>query len=193
MFFSEVETKRAASRCAIGAFSFPIEKFIGHPRHAFPISVSFLFTIRFSWRPSGSETAVPRRDLFEWFPSQSGPLVKFLLKLPPSPFLPHLRLPLCLLFILGFLSFDQNPSNWSRFESGFTWSIRSPLYLSKMPRSCTWGKRDEEMVRSLGSLNPLPRYNIYPASYHNFRVASQFISYAYLISPTQTLNNLPSS
>lgn len=78
--FSEAETKRGACRCAIDAFSFPIGKFIRPPpRHAFPISVSFLFTIRFSRRPSGSETAVPRRDLFEWFSSQSGPLVKFLL------------------------------------------------------------------------------------------------------------------
>lgn len=41
----------------------------------FPSRSLLLFTIRFSQRPSGSETAVPRRDLFEWFPSQSGPLV----------------------------------------------------------------------------------------------------------------------
>lgn len=85
----------------------------------------------------------------------------------------------------AFSSSDQNPSNRSRLEGGFTWPIRSPLYLSKMPRSCTWGKRDEEIVCSLGSLSPLPRYNIYLASHRNFRVASQFISQAYLISPTR--------
>lgn len=186
-----METKREAGRCAIGAFSSPIGKFIGRPRHAFPISVFFLFTIRFSRRPSGSETVVPRRDLFEWFPSQSGPLVKFLLASTFFALFLPLLLPLLLLlllssFVVGFLS-DRNPSNRSRFESGFTWPISSPLYLSKMPRSCTWGDRDRgDRPFSLGSLNPLSlgiTFNL--ASHRNFRVA-QFISYAYLISPTQT-------
>lgn len=56
-----------AGRCVIAMFSgtvFPIGKSSGRRRHAFSISVSLLRTMRFSRRPSGSETAVLRRQYF---------------------------------------------------------------------------------------------------------------------------------
>lgn len=96
------ESEASCCRCAGGAFSFPIGKFIGHPRSTriSHLGLFPLYTIRFSLRPSGSETAVPHRDLFEWFASQSGPLVKFLLA---STFFAPI-LPLLLLFLRRFLS-----------------------------------------------------------------------------------------
>lgn len=104
--FSEAETKRGACRCAIGAFSFPIGKFIRPPSTRishfglFPLHNTF-FTAPFRQRNSRSS---PRS--FEWFSSQSGPLVKFLLA---STFFASL-LPLLLRHPLFLLRFLPSPS-----------------------------------------------------------------------------------
>lgn len=89
IFFSKIETKHDGKQVRDRYLVFPGNLSVTLNMH-FPSQSLFLFTIRFSRRPSGSETAVSRRDLFEWFSSQSGSLVKFLLappfSLPFSPF-----------------------------------------------------------------------------------------------------------
>lgn len=135
--FSEAETKRGACRCAIGAFSFPIGKFIRPPSTRishfglFPLHNTF-FTAPFRQRNSrssprsfrsGSLHKVDHWLSFCWLPPFSLPSCPFCSATPSSSSASSRPRPRP----RAFSSSDQNPSNRSRLEGGFTWSIRDPL------------------------------------------------------------------
>lgn len=73
----------------------PLENSLATLNMHFPLRSLPSLQYAFSRRPSGSETAVLHRDLFERLPTQSGPVVEFFVSF-------HLFLPLSLLLLLRF-------------------------------------------------------------------------------------------